>query len=117
MPRQGHRGALCCLSHERQAERVVHCGSHGSRTTEQLRIAISVTLALVPRHKRDFTECIRKSDPAKAEIVARVVAERDRRFEIAPKPIGPGPHSAGNAGRHADSARLSKQAEAKPVPP
>ena len=69
------------------------------RTREQLRIAISVTLALVPRHlKRGLAErIIAKSDPAKAEIVRRIVSELDRGFVIEAKPaapIGPGPHSA-----------------------
>jgi len=72
-------------------------------TREQLRIALSVTLALVPRHlKRDLAErIIAKSDPAKAEIVRRIVAELDRGLVIAtkaPEPYGPGPHSAWTAG-------------------
>lgn len=62
-----------------------------------------MTLALAPRHlKRDLAErIIAKSDPAKAEIVRRIIAELDRGFAIEmkpPEPFGPGPHSAWMAG-------------------
>jgi hypothetical protein len=61
------------------------------RTPEQLRIILSVALALVPRHvRRDFADrVIAKTDPAKAEIVARLASELNRHFVIEEKPQRP----------------------------
>jgi hypothetical protein len=72
-----------------------------ARTREQLRIVLSVTLALVPRWvKRDWAErIIAKSDSAKAQIVDRLITEVDRHFEVTekpPKPVQP-PHSVWRA--------------------
>jgi hypothetical protein len=71
-------------------------------TREQLRIIFSVALALVPRWmKRDWAErIIAKSDPAKAQIVERLITEVDRHFDVTekpPKPVQP-PHSVWRAG-------------------
>jgi hypothetical protein len=71
-------------------------------TREQLRIILAVALGVVPRRlKRDLAErIIAKSEPARAEIVARLVTELDRHFEIEVKPsepAGPGPHSVWQA--------------------
>ena len=63
-------------------------------TREHLRVILSVTLSLVPRRiKKDWAERVTaNTEPAKAEIVGRLVSEIDRHFDVEKKPdvpVGP----------------------------
>jgi len=60
-------------------------------TREQLRIILSVVLGLVPRGlRRAYGEkATASSDPAKKEIVARLVEGIDQHFEVVEKPAPP----------------------------
>ena len=61
-----------------------------ARTREQLRIVVSVALALVPRAlRRDFSEKLTsKVDPAKAAIAERVVEAVETHFAVEEKEAG-----------------------------
>jgi hypothetical protein len=64
------------------------------RTGEHLRVILSVALALVPRRiRRDWAERVTaKTEPAKAEIVGRLIAGIDQHFDVEKKPdvpVGP----------------------------
>ncbi len=60
-------------------------------TREHLRVILSVALALVPKRiRRDWNEGVTaKTEPAKAEIVDRLIAGIDQHFDIKPKPDVP----------------------------
>ncbi len=60
-------------------------------TREHLRIILSVALALVPKRiRRDWNERVTaKTEPAKAEIVDRLIAGIDQHFEVDKKPDVP----------------------------
>ena len=60
------------------------------KTREQLRIVVSVALALVPRAlRRDYSEKITsKVDPAKAAIAERGIDAVDKHFTVEEKPAG-----------------------------
>ena len=57
-------------------------------TREHLRVILSVALALVPKRiKRDWNERVTaKTQPAKAEIVDRLIAGIDQHFDVERKP-------------------------------
>jgi len=58
---------------------------------EHLRVILSVALALVPKRiKRDWAERVTaKTEPAKAEIVDRLIAGIDQHFDVERKPDVP----------------------------
>jgi len=60
-------------------------------TREHLRIILSVALALVPKRiRRDWNERVTaKTEPAKAEIVDRLIAGIDQHFDVERKPDPP----------------------------
>jgi len=60
-------------------------------TREHLRVILSVALALVPKRIRnDWNERVTaKTEPAKAEIVDRLIAGIDQRFNVERKPNPP----------------------------
>ncbi|MDH3582506.1 MAG: hypothetical protein OEM91_18015 [Hyphomicrobiales bacterium] len=63
-------------------------------TREHLRVILSVALALVPKRiRKDWAERVTaKTEPAKAEIVDRLIAGVDQHFEVEKKPdvpVGP----------------------------
>ncbi len=60
-------------------------------TREHLRVILSVALALVPKRiKRDWAERVTaKTEPAKAEIVDRLIAGIDQHFDVERKPDVP----------------------------
>ena len=63
-------------------------------TREHLRVILSVALALVPKRiRRDWNERVTaKTQPAKAEIVDRLIAGIDQHFDVEGKPdvpVGP----------------------------
>ena len=62
-----------------------------ARTREQLRVILSVALALVPKRiKKDWAERVTaKTQPAKAEIVDRLIAGIDQHFDVEKKPDVP----------------------------
>ena len=63
-------------------------------TREHLRVILSVALALVPRRiKKDWAERVTaKTQPAKAEIVVRLIAGIDQQFDVEKKPdVSAGP--------------------------
>ena len=60
-------------------------------TREHLRVILSVALALVPKRiRKDWNERVTaKTEPAKAEIVDRLIAGIDQHFEVEKKPDVP----------------------------
>ncbi len=62
-----------------------------ARTREHLRVILSVALALVPKRiRKDWNERVTaKTEPAKTEIVDRLIAGIDQHFDIKPKPDVP----------------------------
>jgi len=60
-------------------------------TREHLRVILSVALALVPKRiRRDWNERVTaKTEPAKAEIVDRLIAGIDQHFDVERKPNVP----------------------------
>jgi hypothetical protein len=63
-------------------------------TREHLRVILSVALALVPKRiRKDWNERVTaKTEPAKGEIVDRLIAGIDQHFDVEKKPdvpIGP----------------------------
>ena len=63
-------------------------------TREHLRVILSVALALVPKRiRKDWNERVTaKTEPAKAEIIDRLIAAIDQHFEVEKKPdLLPGP--------------------------
>ena len=60
-------------------------------TREHLRVILSVALALVPKRiRKDWAECVTaKTEPAKAEIVDRLIAGIDQHFDVGRKPDVP----------------------------
>ena len=60
-------------------------------TREHLRVILSVALALVPKRiRRDWNERVTaKTEPAKAEIVGRLIAGIDQHFVVEKKPDVP----------------------------
>ena len=57
-------------------------------TREHLRVILSVTLSLVPRRiKKDWAERVTaKTEPAKAEIVDRLIVGIDQHFDVEKNP-------------------------------
>ena len=57
-------------------------------TQEYLRVILSVAVALVPKRiRRDWNERVTaKTEPAKAEIVDRLIGGIDQHFEVERKP-------------------------------
>jgi hypothetical protein len=60
-------------------------------TREHLRTILTVALALVPKRiRRDWNERVTaKTEPAKAEIVDRLIAGIDQHFDVERKPDVP----------------------------
>ncbi len=63
-------------------------------TRENLRVILSVALAMVPRRiRKDWAERVTaKTQPAKAKIVDRLIAGIDQQFDVEKKPdvpVGP----------------------------
>ena len=60
-------------------------------TREHLRVILSVALALVPKRiRKDWAERVTaKTEPAKAEIVERLIAGIDQHFQVEHKPDVP----------------------------
>ncbi len=58
---------------------------------EHLRVILSVALALVPKRiRKDWNERVTaKTEPAKAEIVDRLIAGIDQHFDVERKPDVP----------------------------
>ena len=62
-----------------------------ARTREHLRVILSIALALVPRRiRKDWAERVTaKTEPAKAEIVDRLIAGIEQYFDVEHKPDVP----------------------------
>ena len=60
-------------------------------TREHLRTILTVALALVPKRiRKDWNERVTaKTEPAKAEIVDRLIAGIDQHFDVERKPDAP----------------------------
>jgi hypothetical protein len=60
-------------------------------TREHLRVILSIALALVPKRiRKDWNERVTaKTEPAKAEIVDRLIAGIDQHFDVERKPDAP----------------------------
>ena len=81
----------------RQLTRPDICSTYvlmNTKTREHLRVILSVALALVPkRMRKNWNERVTaKTEPAKAEIVDRLIAGIDQHFDVEKKPdVPPGP--------------------------
>ncbi len=81
----------------RQLTRPDICSTYvlmNTKTREHLRVILSVALSLVPKRiRKDWNERVTaKTQPAKAEIVDRLLAGIDQQFDVEKKPdVSAGP--------------------------